>query len=72
MRYVAGNPYAITGPTTPSVGGPCCAREWLYEIVTSGHNTVAILPRQEGEDISETRRRAKFIAAALNNSAELA
>lgn len=55
----------ITGPTAASVEGPTCAgREWPYEIVTSGAETVAIFPAQVTGGIESARESAVLFAAA--------
>lgn len=55
----------ITGPTSASVEGPTCAgRDWPYEIVTSGAETVAIFPAQVAGGIESARESAVLFAAA--------
>jgi hypothetical protein len=70
--WVVGYGSGLTGPTTPSVTGPTCAgRDWGHVPVSSGKDTVAIVPacvvrRPDGDqqDEDQMNANARLIAAA--------
>lgn len=66
-----GAPQGQTGPTTPSFKPFCGGDEWPYEQVTSGMDTVAVVPAPDdgwpfcGEPIpGQAAANARLIAAA--------
>lgn len=73
-KWIVGYGQGLTGPTTPnSHEGPFCRDSWPFEVVSFGTQTVAILPARDigekyphnkPEDLSETRNRARLLAAA--------
>lgn len=61
----------ITGPSTPIISGPCCGgREWPYEIITKGQETLCIVPAQSafgsGRRDGSEKANAAFIVRAVN------
>ena len=70
----------LTGPTTASVAGPCCGgRNWPFEVISDGENTIAILPDQTKDEDYRSKplqdgsleKRAAFIVRACNNHYKL-
>jgi hypothetical protein len=62
--WVSGYGEGITGPTTPTLHGPCCAGEkYPYDVVSKGTETIAIIPRPCSMD-GEMKANADLISAA--------
>lgn len=66
-----GNPTGVTGPTVASIEGPTVAgRDWGFEIVTQGYETLCICPNQGINLHSEVEgsgsANAAFIVRAVN------
>jgi hypothetical protein len=69
-KWIEGWGEGLTGPTTPSVMGPCCKKDWKFHVVSLGDETIAICPNQRdpisGKELPGT---GKINAGVIANQA---